>query len=52
MTKRKELFLAFCKFVKQDRLDNEAQAHAQRLASEELDAANNDTSAALDSSYY
>jgi len=52
MTKRKELFLAFCKFVKQDRLDNEAQAHAQRLASEELDAATNDTSAALDSSYY
>jgi hypothetical protein len=52
IAKRKENFLAFCKLVKQDRLDNEANAHAQRLTKEEIDDANHGASETLDSSYY
>ena len=52
IAKRKENFLAFCKLVKKDRLDNEAAAFAQRLTSENLDGEIDGAFEPLDSSYY
>ena len=52
IAKRKENFLFFCKLVKKDRLDNEAAAFAQRLASENLDGEIDGDIEALDSTYY
>jgi hypothetical protein len=52
IAKRKEYFLAFCKLVKQDRIDNEAAAFAQRIASDALDGNIDGASEPLDSSYY
>ncbi len=52
IAKRKEYFLTFCKFVKQDRMDNEAAAFAQQIASDDLDGNIDGASEPLDSSYY
>jgi hypothetical protein len=52
IAKRKENFLFFCKLVKKDRLDNEAAAFAQRLASENLDGEIDGEIEELDSTYY
>ena len=52
IAKRKEYFTAFCKLVKQDRIDNEAAAFAQRVASDELDGNIDGASEPLDSRYY